>query len=294
MVPYIRTPSAVHNEKLNVPTEHVLCRPLKLVQPTPLERTVFLRRLQTTHINFWRKERPKYPEQSVTGVPKVIEQILLFGKGKHLPRDEESVIIQDGLDGLAFPEGGSEAPTLQPKMDRLRREKREREAKKQAKHAQQVLEKRQHTLDAFCVAAPLRADVASSSSSLPQPSQSSQPPMATQSQPQSDSNRKGKERAPSSQPKPPAKKTKKRKQPDEPRTCTEEEVAKMNKQTEDKILEMLLHVHEKSTGAHPLDPQKGGVCLRKKKKRNKSSRGSKSSCPYFSQNSSAEWASIPI
>ena len=51
----------------------------------------------------------------------------------------------------------------------------------------------------------------------------------------------------------------KRKQPDEPSTFTEEEVAKMNKQTEDKILEMLLHVHEKSTGAHPLDPQKDGV-----------------------------------
>ena len=83
--------------------------------------------------------------------------------------------------------------------------------------------------------------------------------MATQSQPQSDSNRKGKERAPSSQPKPPAKKTKKRKQPDEPRTFTEEEVAKMDKQTEDKILEMLLHVHEKSTRAHPFDPQKDGV-----------------------------------
>ena len=33
----------------------------------------------------------------------------------------------------------------------------------------------------------------------------------------------------------------------------------MNKQTEDKILEMLLHIHEKSTGAHPLDPQKDGV-----------------------------------
>ena len=33
----------------------------------------------------------------------------------------------------------------------------------------------------------------------------------------------------------------------------------MNKQTEDKILEMLLHVHQKSTGAHPLDPQKDGV-----------------------------------
>ena len=33
----------------------------------------------------------------------------------------------------------------------------------------------------------------------------------------------------------------------------------MNKQTEDKILEMLLHVHEKSTGAQPLDPQKDGV-----------------------------------
>ena len=33
----------------------------------------------------------------------------------------------------------------------------------------------------------------------------------------------------------------------------------MNKQTEDKILEMLLHVHEKSTGDHPLDPQKDGV-----------------------------------
>ena len=33
----------------------------------------------------------------------------------------------------------------------------------------------------------------------------------------------------------------------------------MNKQTEDKILEMLFHVHEKSTGAHPLDPQKDGV-----------------------------------
>ena len=45
----------------------------------------------------------------------------------------------------------------------------------------------------------------------------------------------------------------------EPRTFTEEEVAKMNKQTEDKILEMLLHIHEKSIGAHPLDPQKDGV-----------------------------------
>ena len=33
----------------------------------------------------------------------------------------------------------------------------------------------------------------------------------------------------------------------------------MNKQTEDKIPEMLLHVHEKSTGAHPLDLQKDGV-----------------------------------
>ena len=42
-------------------------------KPTPLERTVFLRRFRTTHINFWRKERPKYPEQPVTGVPKVIE-----------------------------------------------------------------------------------------------------------------------------------------------------------------------------------------------------------------------------
>ena len=35
--------------------------------------------------------------------------------------------------------------------------------------------------------------------------------------------------------------------------------AKMNKQIEDKILEMLLHIHEKSTGAHPLDPQKDVV-----------------------------------
>ena len=153
-------------------------------------------------------------------MPKVIEQILRSGKGNHLPREEESVILQDGLDGQPFPKGGSEAPTLQPEIDRLCREKREREAKKQAKHALQVLEKRQHTLDAFCVAAPPRADVASSSSSLPQPSQSSQPAVATQSRPQSDSNRKGKERAPSSQPKPPAKKTKKRKQPDEPRTFT--------------------------------------------------------------------------
>ena len=33
----------------------------------------------------------------------------------------------------------------------------------------------------------------------------------------------------------------------------------MNKQTEDKILEMLLEVHEKSTGAHPLAPQNDGV-----------------------------------
>ena len=135
-------------------------------------------------------------------MPKVIEQILRFGKGNHLPRDEESVIIQDGLDGQPFSEGGSKAPTLQPAIDRLRREKREREAKKQAKHAQQFLEKRQRTLDAFCVVAPPRADVASSSSNPPQPSQSSQPPVATQSQPQSDFNRKGKERAPSSQPKP--------------------------------------------------------------------------------------------
>ena len=125
---------------------------LKMVQPTHLERTVFLRRFPTTHISFWRKERPKYPEQPVTGVPKVIEQILRFGKGNHLPRDEESVIIQDGLDGQ--PQGGSEVPTLQPEIDRLRREKREREAKKQAKHAQQVPEKRQRTPDAFCVVAP--------------------------------------------------------------------------------------------------------------------------------------------
>ena len=33
----------------------------------------------------------------------------------------------------------------------------------------------------------------------------------------------------------------------------------MNKQTEDKILEMLLHKVEKHTEAHPLDPQKDGV-----------------------------------
>ena len=82
-----------------------------------------------------RKERPKYPEQPVTGVPKLIEQILRFSKGNHLPRDEESAIIQDGLDGQPFHEGGSEARTMQPEIDRLRREKREREAKKQAKHA---------------------------------------------------------------------------------------------------------------------------------------------------------------
>ena len=136
------------------------------------------------------------------GVPKVIEQILQFVKGNHLPRDEESVIIQDGLDGQPFCEGSSEAPTLQPAIDRLRRETREREAKKQAKHAQQVLEKQHRTLDAFCVAAPPQANVVSSSSNLPRPSQSLQPPVATQSQPQSNSNRKGKERAPSSQPKP--------------------------------------------------------------------------------------------
>ena len=60
-------------------------------------------------------------------MPKLIEQILRFGKGNHLPRDEESVIIQDGLDGQPFPEGGSEAPTLQPEIDLLRHEKRERE-----------------------------------------------------------------------------------------------------------------------------------------------------------------------
>ena len=33
----------------------------------------------------------------------------------------------------------------------------------------------------------------------------------------------------------------------------------MNKQTEDKILEMLLHIYEKSVGAHPLDPPPDGV-----------------------------------
>ena len=60
-------------------------------------------------------------------MPKVIKQILRFGKGNHLPRDEESVIIQNGLDGQPFSEGDSEAPTLQPAIDRLRREKRERE-----------------------------------------------------------------------------------------------------------------------------------------------------------------------
>ena len=42
----------------------------------------------------------------------------------------------------------------------------------------------------------------------------------------------------------------------------------MNKQTEDKILEMLLHIHEKSIGAHPLDPQmmvfNGGLSERQK------------------------------
>ena len=44
-----------------------------------------------------RKERPKYLEQPVTGVPKVIEHILRFGKGNHLPRDEESVITGQTL-----------------------------------------------------------------------------------------------------------------------------------------------------------------------------------------------------
>ena len=44
----------------------------------------------------------------------MIEQILRFGKGEHLPRDEENMIIEDGLNGQPFPEGGSEAPTLQP------------------------------------------------------------------------------------------------------------------------------------------------------------------------------------
>ena len=82
-----------------------------------------------------RNEHPKYPEQPVTGVPKVIEHILRFGKGNHLPRDEESVIIQDGLDGQPFLEGGSEAPTLQPKIDHLRREKRERPRNKQNMHS---------------------------------------------------------------------------------------------------------------------------------------------------------------
>ena len=33
----------------------------------------------------------------------------------------------------------------------------------------------------------------------------------------------------------------------------------MNKQKEDKMLEMLPHIQEKSTEAHPLDSQKGGV-----------------------------------
>ena len=33
----------------------------------------------------------------------------------------------------------------------------------------------------------------------------------------------------------------------------------MNKQTEDGILDLLFHVHEKSIGAHPLDPQPNGV-----------------------------------
>ena len=33
----------------------------------------------------------------------------------------------------------------------------------------------------------------------------------------------------------------------------------MNKQTEDKILEMLLHIHEKSIWAHPLGPKLDGV-----------------------------------
>ena len=122
-----------------------------------------------------RKERPKYPEQPITGVPKVIEEILQFGKGSHLPRDEESVIIQDGLDGQPFPEGGSEAPTLSLRLPvcavkKEREREREREAKKQVKRAQQVLENQQSALDAFCVATPPRADVASSSSGLPQPS----------------------------------------------------------------------------------------------------------------------------
>ena len=232
---------------------------LKMMQPTPLERTVFfLRRFRTTHINFWRKERPKYRDQPVTGVPKVIDQILMFGKGKHLPRDEENVIVQGGLDGPEFPEGGSEGPTLEPEIDRLRRDKREKQAKKQAKHASQVLQKRQRTLDAFCVVE-ARADVASSSSSVPLPSQSSQPPVPLQSQPQPDSNQRGKEKVSSSQPKPPAKKPNKRKNLEAPRTFTEEEVAKMNKQMEDRILEMLYHMHDKSKGPHPLDPTIEGV-----------------------------------
>ena len=102
-----------------------------------------------------------------------------------------------------------------------------------------VLEKRQRTLDTFCVAAAPRADVASG---VPQPSPLN-PPWPRNLNPQSNPNCKGKERANSSQPKPLAKKPKKNKPLDEPGTFTEEEVAKINKQTEDRILEMLLHIH---------------------------------------------------
>ena len=50
-----------------------------------------------------------------------------------------------------------------------------------------------------------------------------------------------------------SKESKKTKTHNEFQTSTKQQVAKMNKQREDRIFEMLFHVHEKSRGAHFLD-----------------------------------------
>ena len=96
---------------------------LTLEKCGPLERTIFMRRFRTAHIDFWAKEHPHYIEQDIA-VPKIVQQILTFGKGHHLPKDTEHL------------EGGTVAPAaFYAEVTRLRARRQEEVAKQARKRS---------------------------------------------------------------------------------------------------------------------------------------------------------------
>ena len=94
---------------------------LSLEECGPLERTIFMCRFRTAQIDFWAKEHPHYIEQDIA-VPKLVQHILTFGKGHHLPKDTEHL------------EGGTVAPAaFYAEVTRLRA-RRQEEVAKQARN----------------------------------------------------------------------------------------------------------------------------------------------------------------